>query len=69
MRTINENFGGYRFPFYPFRHSEVDVCARELVDVKPYVLGPRVLDEVFICELPSASTSNDGIEAKSRKHL
>lgn len=47
--TVGEEVLCDRFPRHTLRHAQVDVCRREFVDVKPDILRPGVLDEVFIC--------------------
>jgi hypothetical protein len=49
LRTVREDGLRDRVPREPGREAQVHVRGRELVDVEPHVLRPRVLDQVLVC--------------------
>ncbi len=48
LSTVNEQGLWDGVPCHALRHSHVNVCGRQLVDVEPDVLRPSILDQVLI---------------------
>lgn len=51
LRAINQQRLADLLPILALRHAEVDMCGREIVDVKPHVLLPAVFDEFLIYKM------------------
>ena len=49
LGAVREESLGDGLPGHALRHAQVDVRRGQLVDMEPNVLGPGILDQVFIC--------------------